>query len=105
VGRLIPWCSLQQDTERRFAVCYRGGAEGPVGVPPDPAAVLAPGAGEFVGPVEVPPAPAALLRPKPGDVLPAAPGTPAGAAHRAGCCSTRAGATYLRRCYGGAPGQ
>jgi hypothetical protein len=55
------------------------GFVGPVGVPPDPADVLAPGAGGLVGPVEVPPGPPLLLRPKPGEVFPAAPGTPAGA--------------------------
>jgi hypothetical protein len=55
------------------------GLVGPVGVPAEPADVLAPGAGGFVGPVDVPADPPVLLRPKPGELFPTAPGAPAGA--------------------------
>jgi hypothetical protein len=54
------------------------GAVGPVAAPPDPPAVLAPGAAGVLGPVEAPADPPVLLLPKPGELLPADPGTPCG---------------------------
>jgi hypothetical protein len=55
------------------------GAVGPVAPPPDPPAVLAPGAAGVLGPVEAPADPPVLLLPNPGELLPADPGTPCGA--------------------------
>jgi hypothetical protein len=55
------------------------GAVGPVAPPPDPPAVLAPGAAGVLGPVEAPADPPVLLLPNPGELLPTDPGTPCGA--------------------------
>jgi hypothetical protein len=55
------------------------GAVGPVAEPPDPPAVLAPGAAGLLGPVEAPAEPPVLLLPNPGELLPTEPGTPCGA--------------------------